>query len=128
MPDPYAGLVDGQEFSFIAVAANTGATTIALDGGAATDIKKDGGVALEALDIKAGAFVKIKYVTGTGDFELMAGGGSGAKASGCIYENNQTITSNYTMTTNRNGHSVGPITVDTGVTVTVPSGSRWIVS
>ena len=54
--------------------------------------------------------------------------GGGASAGGAIYENTQTITANYTMTTGTNGHSVGPITVDSGVTVTIPSGSSWLVS
>jgi len=48
-------------------------------------------------------------------------------ASGCIYENNQTITANYTMTTNKNGMSAGPITINSGITVTIPSGSSWVV-
>lgn len=51
----------------------------------------------------------------------------GAVASGAIYENSQEITANYTMTTGKNGESVGPITIDGGVTVTIPSGSRWVV-
>jgi hypothetical protein len=48
-------------------------------------------------------------------------------ANNCLYENNQTIGANYTITTNRNAMSVGPITVADGVSVTVPSGSIWIV-
>jgi hypothetical protein len=44
-----------------------------------------------------------------------------------IYENSQTVTSNYTITTGKNGFSVGPITIDSGVTVTVPSGSVWTI-
>jgi hypothetical protein len=55
------------------------------------------------------------------------GGISGAQANGVIYENNLTITANYTLTTNKNGFSVGPITISGGVTVTVPSGQRWLV-
>jgi len=55
-------------------------------------------------------------------------GAAQTSASGCIYENSQTITSNYTMTTNKNGHSAGPITINTGVTVTIPTGSNWVVS
>lgn len=55
------------------------------------------------------------------------GGISGAQANGCIYENNVTITSNYTFTTGKNGMSVGPITIDSGVTVTIGSGQRWVV-
>jgi hypothetical protein len=55
------------------------------------------------------------------------GGISGAQANGVIYENNLTITANYTLTTNKNGMSVGPITIASGVSVTVPSGQRWVV-
>ena len=54
--------------------------------------------------------------------------GGGASAGGAIYENTQTITANYTMTTGTNGHSVGPITINTGITVTIPTGSSWLVS
>ena len=54
--------------------------------------------------------------------------GGGASAGGAVYENAQTISADYTMTTATNGHSVGPITVDSGVTVTIPSGSSWLVS
>jgi len=53
--------------------------------------------------------------------------GGGASAGGAVYENSQSITANYTMTTGTNGHSVGPITVDSGVAVTIPSGSSWLV-
>ena len=55
------------------------------------------------------------------------GGVGGAQAGGVIYENNQTVTANYTISTNKNGFSVGPITVNSGVTVTVPSGSVWVI-
>jgi hypothetical protein len=55
------------------------------------------------------------------------GGISGAQANGVIYENNLTITANYTLTTNKNGFSVGPITISGGVAVTIPSGQRWVV-
>ena len=46
-------------------------------------------------------------------------------ADGCIYENSQTISSSYTISTNKNGMSAGPITVSG--TVTVPSGSSWTI-
>tara|TARA_R110000803_G_scaffold41789_1_gene89790 strand:+ start:303 stop:923 length:621 start_codon:yes stop_codon:yes gene_type:complete len=48
-------------------------------------------------------------------------------ASGAIYENSNTIAANYTLTTNKNAMSVGPITINSGVTVTVPSGQNWVV-
>jgi len=49
-------------------------------------------------------------------------------ANNCIYENNQTITANYTMSSGKNGQSAGPITIANGVTVTIPTGSVWVIS
>lgn len=72
-----------------------------------------------------------RYNTTTGEFEgyTSAWGsiGGGASAGGVIYENDTTITSNYTLSTNKNGMSVGPITIDNGVSVTVPDGQKWVV-
>jgi hypothetical protein len=44
-----------------------------------------------------------------------------------LYENANTISANYTIGTNNNAISAGPITINSGVTVTVPSGSVWVV-
>jgi hypothetical protein len=44
-----------------------------------------------------------------------------------MWENATTIAANYTIGTNNNAMSAGPITVNTGVTVTVPTGSTWTV-
>lgn len=48
-------------------------------------------------------------------------------AVGFLYENDQTVTSSYTLTAGKNAMSSGPVTVNSGVTVTVPSGSRWVI-
>ena len=53
--------------------------------------------------------------------------GGGASAGGVIYENAVTVSSDYTLSTNKNGMSVGPVTIGTGVTVTIPSGQRWVI-
>ena len=42
-------------------------------------------------------------------------------------ENAYTITTSSTVTDGSNALSVGPVTVASGVSVTVPSGSRWLV-
>ena len=47
--------------------------------------------------------------------------------SGMFYENNITLTSNYTITTSKNAGTFGPVTINSGVTVTVPSGSTWTI-
>ena len=46
---------------------------------------------------------------------------------GVFYENDQAVTANYTITSGRNAMSAGPITINTGVTVTVPTGSVWTI-
>jgi len=53
--------------------------------------------------------------------------GGGASAGGAIYENSNAVAANYTLTSGTNGMSVGPITIASGVTVTVPSGANWVV-
>lgn len=57
----------------------------------------------------------------------VGGGAVGGGSDEIFYENGQNVTSNYTLTTNKNAMSAGPITIDSGVTVTIPSGSAWVV-
>jgi len=52
---------------------------------------------------------------------------SGGATQGIFWENNQTVTSNYTITNGKNAGSFGPITIQSGVTVTVGSGETWTV-
>ncbi len=54
-----------------------------------------------------------------------SGGNSGANA--VFWENQQTVTHDYTITNNTNAGSFGPITVNSGVTVTVGAGESWTV-
>jgi hypothetical protein len=57
----------------------------------------------------------------------VGGGATGGGADRVFMENDQTVTTNYTITTNRNAVTAGPITINSGVTVTVPAGSTWHV-
>tara|TARA_R110000868_G_scaffold261669_3_gene519831 strand:- start:5093 stop:5572 length:480 start_codon:yes stop_codon:yes gene_type:complete len=50
-----------------------------------------------------------------------------AVTGGAIWENTNTIASSYTISTNTNAMSTGTVTINSGVTVTVPSGSRWVI-
>jgi len=52
---------------------------------------------------------------------------SSTVASGAIYLNNLSINSSYTIASSQGAMSVGPITVASGSTVTVSSGSRYVV-
>lgn len=55
---------------------------------------------------------------------------AGAKGGGTdavFYENDQAVTTNYTISSGKNAGTFGPITINSGVSVTVPSGSVWTV-
>ena len=62
-----------------------------------------------------------------GAWGAIGGGATGGGSDDVFYENGQTVTTNYTLTTNKNAMSAGPIVVDSGVTVTIPSGSVWVI-
>jgi len=72
-----------------------------------------------ALTFSAGT--KDVFVTYPSEYSAYTGGGQG------IQLNNTTISANYTIETGVNGFSVGPITVNSGIAVTVNSGQRWVV-
>lgn len=57
----------------------------------------------------------------------VAAGAVGGGTDKIFWENDKTVTTNYTMTSNKNAVSAGPITVNTGVTVTIPTGGVWTV-
>jgi hypothetical protein len=70
---------------------------------------------------------KIFTETAAGTVVEIGGGARGNGADDIFFENSKTINGSYTITTNKNAMSTGPITLANGVTVTVPSDSRWVV-
>lgn len=52
--------------------------------------------------------------------------GGGAE-DGVFYENEQAVSSNYTIIATKNAMTAGPITINDGVTVTIETGGRWVV-
>jgi hypothetical protein len=41
--------------------------------------------------------------------------------------NNMTVGTTFTIPTGYSASSVGPVVISGGVTITVPSGSRWVI-
>ena len=106
-----------------------------------------GGATTEAtgwLSVPAGASIValttgqygFRFNTGTNKFEGFNGttwgtiGGGGATGGGnddAFYENTQIITTNYSITSGKNAMTTGPITVNAGVTITIPVGANWVI-
>jgi len=66
----------------------------------------------------------------TGGLTWAEAGGAGAGGGGndeIFWENGQNVTTNYTITNGKNAMSAGPITINSGVTVTVGDGETWTV-
>lgn len=57
----------------------------------------------------------------------LGGGATGGGSDEIFIENGQTVTTNYTIPSGKNAMSTGTVTINSGVTVTVPSGSRYVV-
>jgi len=78
---------------------------------------------------------EIRYNTDTNQFEGYQGGawgqlGGGATGGGgdeVFVENARTVTTNYTLSTGKSAESVGPITINSGIVVTIPSDERWVI-
>ena len=77
-----------------------------------------------------GTFQSNISVSGNVDATTFTQGGqpleAGAK-EGIFWENSQTISSNYTITSGKNAGTFGPVTIADGVTVQIPDGSTWTV-
>ena len=57
----------------------------------------------------------------------IAAGATGAGGDEVFVENERVVTTNYTLSTGKSAMCVGPLTINSGVTVTVPSGERLLI-
>jgi hypothetical protein len=58
---------------------------------------------------------------------LAGTGATGGGSDQVFYENGVAVTANYTISASKNAGTFGPVTINGGVTVTVPAGSVWSV-
>ncbi len=56
-----------------------------------------------------------------------AAGAVGAGGDRIFFENDIQVDNSYTISTNKNAVTAGPVTIASGAIVTVPSGSTWVV-
>jgi hypothetical protein len=77
---------------------------------------------------------QVLVTNGSGVLSWEDQSGAGATGGGSdqvFVENGQTVTTNYTIGTNlgvdANAMSAGPITINSGITVTIPTGSNWVI-
>ena len=61
------------------------------------------------------------------DWVDASAGATGGGTDKIFVENGQVVTTNYTVAATTNAMTTGPININSGVTVTVETGGRWVV-
>ena len=82
------------------------------------------------LDIHAapsGTDKVLGYTANGMEWVTAAAGATGGGTDKIFYENGQTVTTNYTITNNTNAMSAGPVTINSGVAVTIGTGENWTI-
>lgn len=103
-------------------------------GAASTEFRAAVGISSAGTVIGAG-ITQLNFVGAGNTFRVdgntmditISGGARGNGGNNVFFENDITVTSDYEITTGKNAMSGGPITINSGVTVTIPSGSTWTI-
>ena len=82
---------------------------------------------LPSEDAAVSGYALVSNASGVLSWAAAGGGAVGGGSDEIFWENDQTITQNYTITNGKNAGSFGPITIQSGVTVTVGAGETWTV-
>ena len=114
-----SGTAAGLSATLAVASGGTGLTTTPTNG----QIDIGNGTGFTRATLTAGSNVTI--TNGAGSITIAASGGG---SSGPVLESYQTISSNYSVTAGSNAFSVGPVSVATGVAVTVPTGQVWLIA
>lgn len=136
----YIPIGNGTNYTAAAITAGTGITvtngagsiTIAASGSGATisdDTTTNGTRYVNFTAATSGSLstiytssTKLNYNPSTGEMAAPE-----LNASNGLIVNNATVSASYTVASGNNAFSVGPMTVNSGVSVTVSSGQRWVV-
>ena len=103
-------------------------------GAASTEFRAAVGISSAGTVIGAG-ITQLNFVGAGNTFRVdgntmditISGGARGNGGNNVFFENDITVNADYEITTGKNAMSGGPITIDSGVTVTIPSGSTWTI-
>jgi len=81
----------------------------------------------EFIEYASGDYRCTNYSKANGEAVIGGAGATGGGTDEVFYENDQTITTNYELTANKNAMSAGPLTINSSISVTVPSGATWVI-
>ena len=127
-----AGTFTTGTFTGITISGGTLTTPATLTFSSTASVRLPNGTTAERPGSPLGGM--IRYNSDTDKFEgytttwgSIGGGATGGGSDEVFQENELIVTTSYTLSTGKSAMSVGPITVNSGVTVTIPSGQRWVI-
>jgi hypothetical protein len=129
-PSTYSSALDGFLVSVVADASPfyRFSDLVACAGGAGSIMRFFAGATTsERMRISNSGGVSVGNTTDRGAGALSVANGIYAESTGPFHLNATTVSANFTIPTDFNASSAGPITVNTGVTVTISTGSTWII-
>jgi hypothetical protein len=104
----------------------TGCTPAAYNGSFSITVTGDTTFTYTMLSNPGGSATVVGTYT-AGIWTQIGGGATGTGNNQVFVLNDQTVTASYAIPTGKNASSAGPITIATGVTVTVPTDSTWVI-
>ena len=105
------------------IAANAVTTTDIQDDAVVAAKLATNSVGIDALNLSDGTSGQVLVTDGSGTISFSE---AGAK-SDIFWENAQTLSTSYSLAANRSAMSAGPVTLGSGVTVTLGSNARWSI-
>lgn len=134
-PAPVGTIAVGQTVNGAGVAVNTTITGLGTGSGGSGTYTISQSQDVSSSVLTAARVGYVRYNTSNSQFEgynglawgQLGGGATGGGGDTVFVENSNAVTVDYTITTNKNAMSAGDVTINTGVTVTLPTGSRWVI-
>jgi hypothetical protein len=134
-PAPVGTIAVGQTVNGTGVTVNTTITGLGTGSGGAGTYTVSESQTVSSSVLTSARVGYVRYNTTTAQFEgyngsawgQLGGGATGGGGDTVFVENSNAVTVDYTITTNKNAMSAGDVTINSGVTVTLPTGSRWVI-
>lgn len=131
---PVGTLSVGNIINGTGVTSGTAITALGTGSGGAGTYTVNNSQTVSSTSMTASRSGYIRYNSTVGRFEGftttwggIGGGATGGGTDEVFLENGNTVNTSYTITTNKNAVSAGNITIGSTATVTVPTGSRWVI-